>query len=141
MDTIVPERINAMKTSSWMFVPSLFAVCLLSVLNSAGDQFSSVPREDFWLPGAGVVNAVAQANGVIYVGGGFQTVIPSPPSGVGAYDLNSGDRDPGFPLVNGQAWVVIPDNEGGWFIGVLLPPSEVSRLQIWRILGRTRPSI
>lgn len=98
--------------------PLLLTVALLGIIGeSAADQFSSVPREDFWLPGPGMINAVAQANGVTYVGGSFQSVLTSQPSGVGAYDLNSGARDPDFPLVNGRALAVLPDNEGGWFIG------------------------
>src|SRR5207247_680466 len=96
---------------------SLLGLSLLVCLHSDGDQFSSTPRDDFWMPGAGGVGKVLEASGVVYVGGGFRVLIPSPPSGAGAYDVNSGARDQDFPKVNGSVWVVIPDSEGGWFIG------------------------
>ncbi|MFO1497575.1 MAG: hypothetical protein U1G07_04135 [Verrucomicrobiota bacterium] len=108
---------RAMKTAFSFVADFLAGIALLWAVQSSADQFSSVPREDFWQPGPGIINAVAQANGVIYVGGSFQSVLRSQPSGVGAYDLNSGTRDPDFPLVAGTAFAVLPDNEGGWFIG------------------------
>ena len=89
-----------MKARSPTAFGSLLGLSLLLCLHSDGDQFSSTPRDDFWMPGAGGVGKVLEASGVVYVGGGFRVLIPSPPSGAGAYDVNSGARDQDFPKTN-----------------------------------------
>ena len=80
-------------------------------------QFSSVPREDSWLPGAGLVNTLVARGDRFYIGGSFNSWMPAPLSGLVAYDLISGFRRSDVPTVYGPVFVVVSDGHGGWFVG------------------------
>jgi len=64
----------------------------------------------------GVVNAVSEYNGKLYLGGSFSYV--EYPTGRGAVvNVSSGRPDLPFPDVNGEVNTSIPDGQGGWYIG------------------------
>lgn len=73
------------------------------------------PRADFWLPD-GVVHAVLETNGVIYLGGEFTSLSPNLPTSAMLNAVN-GHADLTFPPVSGIIYSAIPDGAGGWFIG------------------------
>lgn len=92
-------------------------VLLLLWLGSARAEFlpTESPRSDFWLPD-GVVHAVLETNGVIYLGGEFTSLSPNLPTSAMLNAVN-GHADLTFPPVAGILYSVIPDGAGGWFIG------------------------
>ena len=97
---------------------SFYAVFLLlmvlSVANT-GAQPASSARGDFWLPN-GPIHALAQTNGILYLGGSFDYIGPNAGTG-GTLDLFSGNRIPDFPKANGSINVAAVDGAGGWFVG------------------------
>ncbi|MDQ3946266.1 MAG: hypothetical protein M3357_14150 [Actinomycetota bacterium] len=64
----------------------------------------------------GDVYAVVQSGGRIYLGGRFDQVGPNTGFGV-PLDPARGTWTAGFPKVNGEVYVAVPDDSGGWFIG------------------------
>ena len=79
-------------------------------------------RSDFWNPlmqggYAGFVNAAVVNNGVVYIGGGFQYLVPDPPTAGFVVDINFGGRALAYPEVDGSIYAAAPDGVGGWFIG------------------------
>jgi hypothetical protein len=92
-------------------------VLLLLWLDSARAAFqpAEIPRPDFWLPD-GVVHAVLETNGVIYLGGEFTSLSPNLPTSAMLSAVN-GHADLTFPPVSGIIYSAIPDGAGGWFLG------------------------
>src|SRR5262249_38326829 len=61
-------------------------------------------------------DALSAAGGILYAGGTFTYLSPSP--GAAAFvDPVSADMRPPFPVVNGVVMAAIADGTGGWFIG------------------------
>jgi hypothetical protein len=90
---------------------SVLGVALPAV---AAASFSSVPTST-WVTD-GHVDAVAVANGHIFLGGAFSQVGPNTGNGV-AFDTSSQAIDPAFAQFNGPVDVSIPDGAGGFFVG------------------------
>jgi hypothetical protein len=64
----------------------------------------------------GSVMTMVESGGVVYIGGSFTAVGPRTGSFV-AVDRNTGQRAPDWPQVAGNVYKVVPDGNGGWFIG------------------------
>jgi hypothetical protein len=112
----------------------LFVVGALALISFVQAQPSSAPREDFWVPD-GIVNAVVETNGVLYIGGDFNSIAPN--GGRGAlFNIFSGDATPLFPQANGAILSIIPDGAGGWFVGGLFTQvGGVARTNLAHILS------
>lgn len=85
------------------------------------------PDRRFWAFD-GPVHAMVATNGTAYVGGEFWYVGPTN-GAIGTIDLATNETPAGWPyVVGGQIYAVIPDNNGGWFVGgsFLLAP-EMNR--------------
>lgn len=74
----------------------------------------------------GTVNSLALEGDVLYVGGGFRNVaLPNAVSNTGTVEfLQDGSINPKFPKTYGDSYsssgnidTMVPDNEGGWYIG------------------------
>src|SRR5438034_9852659 len=78
-------------------------------------QPSSLPRQDFWVTD-GVVNAILETNGVVYLGGEFKNVAPNGGRGT-LVNIYSGQKVPLLPQANAAILSVIQDGAGGWYIG------------------------
>lgn len=63
----------------------------------------------------GPVNAIASANGVVYVGGDFHYVGPNVDQ-LAMLDANTGALRPGMPAIDGAIKHILPDGTGGWFL-------------------------
>ena len=84
----------------------------------AAEPFSATNllRKDFW-DTDGNINAIATANGAVYVGGSFSYVAPRGRK-VAAVDAYTGQLQSEFPRVFGSAiHAILEDGNGGWFIG------------------------
>lgn len=95
-------------------------ICLALVLLLPGStwaQFlpSDRPRTDFWIPD-GVVHAILETNGMIYLGGEFTSLSPNLPTTAMLNAVN-GHADGMFPSIVGVVYSAIPDGAGGWFVG------------------------
>jgi len=77
---------------------------------------STEPREDFWFPD-GPVHAILATNGVVYIGGDFESVSRANTPTSGGFDRFSGSLDPDLPAINGAVHAIAPDGRGGWFVG------------------------
>jgi hypothetical protein len=96
-------------------VQALLQTAPLLMLVAAGPAFAQTVRDDFYMTN-GTVNAVATAGDTLYVGGSFTAVGLATGAGV-PLDAVSGVAVPGFPRVAGQVHAVVPDGNGGWYIG------------------------
>jgi Ig-like domain-containing protein/beta-propeller uncharacterized protein DUF5122 len=93
-----------------------FFLALMSPAWLIASEPSEVPREDFWFPD-GTVHAILATNGLVYVGGSFNSLSrPNAPTS-GGFDQFSGSLDPDFPTINGAIHTIILDGSGGWFVG------------------------
>ncbi len=73
--------------------------------------------QHWWQPDGPVYSVVEdEANGVVYVGGAFEKVGP-PMFGGTPLDRNTGLPVHTAPLPNGQAYDVVPDGQGGYYMG------------------------
>ncbi len=103
----------------WIFL-TLLVGALGEVRSHA--QPSDHLRSDFWNPlqqggYPGYVEAAVVNNGVVYIGGGFQYLVPDLPTAGFVVDINFGGRPLAYPEVDGFIYAVAPDGVGGWFIG------------------------
>src|SRR5262245_21470972 len=64
----------------------------------------------------GVVSAIAQRGGKIYIGGSFTMVGPLIPYGI-CVNATSGVPDLAYLKPDGVINVAVPDGSGGWYIG------------------------
>jgi|GEM_PF-494163 len=96
-----------------------FRTIALFVLTSLVSPLShaQVLRQDMWVPN-GKVNAleVDPGTGIEYLGGSFSYIGPNRSFGA-ALSFGTGDLDMDFPNVNNRVLAVIPDGQGGWYIG------------------------
>lgn len=76
---------------------------------------ATIAVRDLWATD-GEVRAVAQANNTLYVGGTFSHVGPATGSAVALDPVTAVARAP-YPKVAGTARAVVPDGNGGWYIG------------------------
>jgi hypothetical protein len=74
-----------------------------------------VLQQNLWVTD-GTVNAIAQSNSVIYIGGSFTQVGP-PIGAAAAIDPASGAVLQPWPRVVGTVNVVVSDGQGGWYLG------------------------
>jgi hypothetical protein len=101
---------------------ALLGAALLSVLVAAGATVGSggagtspvVVPSNRWVTD-GPVEAIARGNGVVYVGGQFSLISPRTGSFAGIGE--SGKLDAGWPEVLGSVTAIVPDGQGGWFVG------------------------
>ena len=95
---------------------ALLAILMLASIRVAG-QFTpaDVARSDFWVPD-GVVHAILETNGVIYLGGEFTSLSPNAPAAALLNAVN-GRSDVTFPAIHGTIYSAIPDGAGGWYVG------------------------
>jgi trimeric autotransporter adhesin len=70
---------------------------------------------NLWMTDTSVQAAVLDGN-TLYIAGGFSRLMPYTGSLV-AIDSNSGTRRGGWPSVVGDVDAIVPDGEGGWFVG------------------------
>src|SRR6185436_7409066 len=82
---------------------------------AATTNLVNVPRPDFWVPD-GPINAMAEQDGILYLGGDFTTLRPNRGPGIGL-NLSSLDTYFDFPQVNGPVLAVAADQGGGFYIG------------------------
>jgi hypothetical protein len=73
------------------------------------------PIDSFWVTDAQVY-ALAEANGVVYAGGEFQTVGPYT-GGFAVSDPATGVVNLSMPKVDGNVSVLASDGAGGWYLG------------------------
>ena len=91
------------------------SLLLAITLVGRSQEFSNVPRQDFWVTD-GSVNAIAVTNDRVFIGGDFRYVGPHTGGGV-PVDVNTMQPVAKYPKVNGSVHAVEPDGQGGWFIG------------------------
>ena len=97
-------------------------------------QPTSQHNETFWVPD-GPVHALAETNGVLYIGGGFTHVRPVTGSFV-PIDLQSGEITEPLEKIFGTISVAIPDGNGGWFVGgIVTKVGSVPRTNVVHILS------
>lgn len=94
---------------------SLAILALYPVQTQAQFLPGNTPRSDFWVPD-GVVHAILETNGVIYLGGEFSALSPNVPTTAMVNAVN-GVLETSFPSINGIIHCAVPDRTGGWFIG------------------------
>ncbi len=101
---VCPHRLFVfLLTSLWLEQPARAGAISNNILTN------------LWYPD-GYVYAVAEANGVIYIGGEFHYV--GPETGQSAFlDPITGARDDSYPKADGPINIAIPDGAGGMFIG------------------------
>ncbi|HEY3318871.1 MAG TPA: PKD domain-containing protein [Planctomycetota bacterium] len=91
---------------------TVFVVLLSSVV---AQDLPNTPRRDMWITD-NTVNAVAENNGTIYIGGSFTYVGPYTGSGV-VLTADTAQLAAPPPLVKGYVYTAVSDNAGGWYIG------------------------
>jgi hypothetical protein len=64
----------------------------------------------------GPITALERVDDLVYVRGDFTKIGIYTGSGLGL-DPATGARDPRYPVFNGQVSDVLPDGQGGWFVG------------------------
>lgn len=64
----------------------------------------------------GNVVGLARAGNTLYIAGSFRSVGENR-GGCVAFDMRSGEVSPKFPKVAGNVYAIVPDGEGGWYIG------------------------
>jgi hypothetical protein len=79
-------------------------------------MLSERPREDFWNPD-GAVHTILATNGLVYLGGSFNSLSRQNVPTAAGFDFSSASLDPDFPVINGAVHSIISDGEGGWFMG------------------------
>ena len=90
-------------------------VAAMTLLVFSRPACAQVAHEGVWVAN-GAVDALAQSNGVLYMGGAFTEVAPQCGSWV-ALDAATGVGIAPYPLVDGGVLASAPDGSGGWFIG------------------------
>src|SRR5262245_14346950 len=99
--------------------PMYRSICFLALfLASTSDPTPTAAQsvyENLWATD-GPVNAVAVANGQVYLGGAFERVGP-PTGGYAGVDISTGATLSPYFQVVGTVFAQAPDGNGGWFIG------------------------
>ncbi len=97
-------------------------ILALSVLALSGTprvaRAQTVDSTLWCLEPGGRVFAIAREGNTIYIGGNFASVGPASGGGV-PVDIRLGTPVPRYPKVAGKVNVVVPDGNGGWYIGGL----------------------
>ncbi len=105
-------------------------------LNQHANQFiiSSEPRDDFAAcTDVSAVTSLLETNGTLYVGGLFEEF--DRPRRAANLIGPSGLVDPTFPRILGTVFGILPDGEGGWFVGgVFNSVGSVTRSNLVHIL-------
>ncbi|NND02660.1 MAG: hypothetical protein HKN91_07725 [Acidimicrobiia bacterium] len=92
----------------------LLATLLMPIVAAGPAAADPVPG-DTWVTD-GDVDAMAIANGKVYIGGRFTQVGPNTGGGA-AVDSATGAYDPSFDRVDGAVFAAVDDGAGGWYIG------------------------
>ncbi len=96
-------------------------------------QPASEPHEFYWVAN-GAINAMAETNGLLYIGGAFTEVAPVTGRFV-PIEPATGKIAGGFPKIFGTVEAAIPDSSGGWFVGGDFGAVEnVSRVNLVHLL-------
>ena len=105
-------KISLAKNHLSIFSYWIFAIIIVLL------QFPSLaqPQDQNFPVANGEIDVMDRDGNILYIGGYFNYVGPNTGRGV-FLDINSGSYDPNFPKVNGDVYVCISDNHGGWYIG------------------------
>ena len=103
----------SMKPQSIRALGILHVLLMMSSVGYA--QLTPIPDPNFWVTD-GPVHAVHKTGNTIYIGGNFSRVGPNAPYGA-KVDSVTGMPDVSFAKPNGSVLAVVPDGNGGWFIG------------------------
>jgi hypothetical protein len=96
-----------------MFGRRLIAIALALLATTPAS--AQVVQPDFWGTD-GEVTSIARVGNTIYLAGSFSNVGPAT-GGAVPIDRRTGEPWPSFQRVNGIVHAVIPDGDGGWFVG------------------------
>src|SRR5438552_1624618 len=92
-------------------IPTIAIALVLSVQPAA----AQVVDVNLWVPN-GTVYAVVLSGNTIYIGGNFTFVGPATGGGV-PLSAATGSLLRPFPNVDGSVYAVVPDGQGGWYVG------------------------
>ena len=112
-------------------ITCLFFLILVAIIGTTGvlAQPPDTPNPDTWVTDNNV-NAIAHANGITYIGGGFTYVGPNTGHSA-ALSVTTGKPLPPYARVDGNIWTAVSDGAGGWYIGG----------EFWQVCGVTRNNI
>ncbi|MFM1548344.1 MAG: hypothetical protein ACKJSG_03020, partial [Lentisphaeria bacterium] len=65
---------------------------------------------------AASVNAVHVSDSTVYIGGTFNSISHARPN-LGIFDVGNGGADGRAVVPDGAVHAIVPDGEGGWFVG------------------------
>lgn len=97
-----------------MTIARCWIATVLAVL-AVAQAHAQVVQPDLWGTD-GEVTSIARVENTLYLAGSFSNVGPAT-GGAVPIDRSSGAPPSHFPRVNGVVHVVIPDGNGGWFVG------------------------
>jgi trimeric autotransporter adhesin len=102
----------------WLLIVLRITGISLFVLPPPTDLYAEPPSNPNPIPWVtnGLVYAVAPAGTVTYIGGGFSYVGPNTGASA-AISLTTGDPKTPYSRVFGEVTSVVPDGNGGWYIG------------------------
>jgi len=104
---------------AWCRLGILMAPSLLALFLGASDLRAQSVDSTMWCLGPGDrVLASARVGNTIYLGGLFSSVGPATGGGV-PISIPTAAPAPEFPRVAGEVNAVVPDGQGGWYIGGL----------------------
>lgn len=93
----------------------LFIGAFILVSNSAMAGFSNFPQPSSWTTN-GIVRDIKTTGNNIYLAGDF-TYVGLLTGGGAAVATDTGEVDATFPTIDGTVYAVIPDNNGGFYVG------------------------
>lgn len=110
---------NLMKKRYRALIATLIVLCLGITTASPALALPTLPpiETDYWVPD-GPVYALARdaVSGSLYLGGDFSSVNPYTGHML-ALSTATGQIDLNLPIFNGDISVIIPDPNGGWYVG------------------------
>lgn len=112
---------------------AVLGLCLAALLGASTSGAQTI-RDDFYITN-GQVNAQVLVGNTLYIGGSFSSVGPITGSGV-PVDAETGTAVTGFPRIDGQITVALPDGIGGWYLGgSFTKVGAVSRANLVHVLA------
>jgi hypothetical protein len=98
-----------------MTIKLILCACLSLTVTRLQGQPNSRPDPKFWITD-GPVNAILVTNNTVYIGGDFSYVGPQT-GPVALFDQTTGQLVAAPARINGAVNAVVPDGNGGWFVG------------------------